>query len=159
MATPAGLDGVSTEHGYLVRIARDEMMLLGAGADLPVLLAEAERALRPADPDAVVVDQSDGWGVWTIKGPDALEVLRRLMAAPIPEVRPGFLQGAIAGVPGKALVGHAELYLLVPSPVEHHLRDRILEACRDLEPVIGAAHELALGPEFRASRRGEGGLQ
>jgi len=49
-----------------------------------------------------------------------------------------FVQGAITGVPGKVLLDGDVAHLMVPAPVGHHLRDRIVEVCDDLGPAIGS---------------------
>ena len=137
-ADQAQLDRFAAPDGAVsVRIARDELWLIGQLSDRDQLAEQAERLL--ADTDALVVDQSDGWTTWGLRG-DHRPVLHRLMLAPLPDERPAFVQGAITGVPGKVVATADTVHLMVPSPVGHHLRDRIIGVCRDLAPSV-------VGPE------------
>lgn len=140
-ADPAAIDGFDPGKTTLVRVARDEAWLIGGRPERAELAALVRSRFGK---DALVVDQSDGWAVWSVEGDRALESLRRLMAAPIPFERPAFVQGAIAGVAGKVYLRSDALFIMVPAPVGHHLGQRLLETCGDLleqAPVEkGAAH-------------------
>jgi hypothetical protein len=125
LTAPAGVFGA--------RVAPDELWWIGATANRDALLEQAQNALASAD--ALVVDQSDGWDAWTIRGDDHPVVLERLMLAPLPPERPAFIQGAITGVPGKVVAVRGAVHLFVPSPVGHLLRDRILSVMADLQPI------------------------
>jgi hypothetical protein len=63
---------------------------------------------------------------------------------PLPRERPAFFQGAVAGIQAKVLARDGRIDVLVVSTVAHHLRRRILAACRDLEPREVTARELEL---------------
>ena len=133
-ADAPALDRLGTPAGvFRARVAPDELWWIGAAADRDALVEQAQEALASAD--ALVVDQSDGWDVWTIRGDDHAAVLERLMLAPLPPERPAFVQGAITGVPGKVVAVRGAAHLFVPSPVGHHLRDRILSVMADLRPI------------------------
>ena len=127
-----------------VPVAADEVWLIGPRADRTGMLADAVARL----PDALVVDQTDGWSAWTLAGDGAPEVLARLMLAPVPGTGPALVQGAIAGVPGKVLVGDGGVQVLVPAPVGDYLRDRILGVGPDLDIRLArrsARQPLAIG--------------
>jgi hypothetical protein len=130
------------------RVAPDELLLVGGRSRAAETVERATAALAKADPAALVVDQSDGWAGWTLAGePD--EAFARLSELRLPEERPAFLQGAVAGVPAKViLLGASEIHLLAASPVAHHVTTRILSACRDLGVGERAAQEL--DPQERA---------
>lgn len=146
-AEPAALDGFAAREGVFPgRVARDELLLLSCRSRREEVAADARARLSTADPHALVVDQTDGWAVWTVEGPDGEEVLARLMVAKVPSRRPAFLQGAIAGVPAKVVLQDGAAHIMVPSPVGHHLRDRIFEACRELGPDLGPPAPFTVGP-------------
>lgn len=133
-ADPAALARLAAPADAVpARVAPDELWWIGPLGHREALLAAAQTALAGAN--ALVVDQTDGWDVWTIRGGDHLAVLDRLMLAPLPAERPAFVQGAITGVPGKVLAVSGAAHLFVPSPVGHHLRARILTVMADRQPV------------------------
>ena len=123
--------------GMVARIAPDEAWLLGSRTIRTALVRDAHAAVSGSAGGGLVVDQTDGWAIWSIVGTSARVVLGRLMIAEIPESATAFVQGAITGVPGKVLIDGDVTHLMVPAPVGHHLRDRIVEVCRDLGPTIG----------------------
>jgi hypothetical protein len=125
-AAPEAIEPVC-ELGAAIRVAPDEVLLLRPPDALVALLGEAARRAEAVDEDAVVLDASDGWSVWALEGEgDALrEAFSRLSEL---ELRgAGTLQGTVADVPAKVLVGDAELRLLVPAMWDEHVRSRILE--------------------------------
>jgi len=134
-AAPEGADALMGVPGaYACRVAADEVLLIaepGASDDLARTSAETATA---ADPDAVVLDTTDGWAVWTLEGNDAREAFARLSAVPLPEQ--GFTQGDVAHLPAKVVVskgrGHLRLHLLVPAMWGAFLRERILHDCASL---------------------------
>ena len=117
---PEVLDALPEISGvHACRVAPDELLLIGAVAAVDL-------------PAGLVVDETGGWSVWTISGSEAGEAFARLSAIPL---RPGFLQGLIGSVPGKAVVLGDRIHLLVASSVSHHLEARIRAACADLLPA------------------------
>ena len=117
LARPDILDAVDAGPGIeACRVAPDELLLIGGPAGLD-------------PPEGIAVDESGGWTSWTLSGPGALEAFARLSDLPH---RPGFLQGAVAGVPAKAIVGEGEIQLLVAASVGHHVEERVRAACSDL---------------------------
>lgn len=142
-ADPAALDGCGRVRSAVpARVAPDELWLVGDRSARAELLAEARAGL----PGGLVVDQTDGWAVWTVRGSGAGEVLARLMLAPVPATEWAFVQGAITGVPGKVIGAGGTYHLFVPSPVGHHVRDRILASCADLGVEVGAPYPFSLEP-------------
>ena len=143
-ADHAVLDRLTAPPGALVaRIAPDEAWLIGSRASRTALARNANAAVGGAAA-GLAVDQTDGWAIWSIRGAPPPVVLGRLMIAQLPASAPAFVQGAITGVPGKVLLDGDVAHLMVPAPVGHHLRDRIMEVCRDLGPAIGSPRPLVL---------------
>lgn len=134
-AAPEAADALMRAPGaYACRVAPDEVLLIaepGASEDLARASAETATA---ADPDAAVLDTTDGWAVWTLEGSDAREAFARLSAVPLPEE--GFTQGDVAHVPAKVVVSKGRerlrLHLLVPAMWSAFLRERILHDCASL---------------------------
>ena len=129
-ANPASLDRLSPNGGRIVRVAPNELLLLGERGRLPEL--EAELAGR--DPSSVVLDLSSAFSIWSLRGEERYEAFCRLSHIELPDP-PGVAQGLVAHVPGKVIVLEDELLVLVSSAVAHHLRERLRAACVDLDPV------------------------
>jgi hypothetical protein len=132
-----------------VGIAPDELWWVGPLEAREDLADRAKAALGAGS--SLVVDQSDGWAVFALRGSARQTVLDRLMLAAIPEERPAFVQGAITGVPGKVIALEGVTYLFVPAPVGHHLRDRILSVAADLSPRERGAEPFSLTAGERAA--------
>lgn len=132
-ADPGVLDTLRAPEGAMVfRIARGELICVSAhGAARPVLDALSVQA--SADPHALLLDRSDAWAVFTLAGSQRVAAFSRLCANPLPPP-PALLQGAIAGVAARAIVLPDRIHMLVSSVVGDHLRQRIIDACHDLEP-------------------------
>ena len=142
---PDVLDAMpSMTDAFPCRVAPDEVLLLAAPSDQAQLLARVE-AYFAADPAALVIQQPDGWSIWTIEGPGIARAWARLTSIELPETRPAFLQGEVAGVPAKALVLTGAIHIMVASSLGHHLRDRVLTACADLAPIEGTRRPLIVG--------------
>lgn len=135
------LDAAPTvPHGIRVRVAADELWLVGPRPDRAALLAAAEALVEGR---GLAVDQTDGWAAVTAAGDDRDEVFRRLMVAPIPEARPSLVQGAITGVPGKLICEADRTHIFVPAGVGRHLMDRLVQVTGDLTVRIGPPANLA----------------
>jgi hypothetical protein len=128
-ARPAAIGqlGRSEKSG---RIAPDELLLLAPSREAERVLAELSAELERLDPTGIVLDHSDAF-VLTTFSDQAREALARLTPIPIPA--DGFVQGPVAGVPCKVFATPDELLLLAPSTYAHHVRERILTACADLD--------------------------
>lgn len=125
-------------------IAPDERWLVGPAASRDGLLATAHAQAEAIGPKAYAVDVTDGWAVWAVAGPKVDELWARLSENPVPPGRPAFVQGAVASVPAKAIIQDGMIHFFVPSPLGHHLPQRVLEAGADLGARMGVAVELAL---------------
>ena len=135
LAEAAQLDALpAVDAAFPCRVAPDELLLVAPAGSHPDLLGQVAGLLEDGDPHALVLDQTPGWSVWSLAGPNVWRAFARLSAIPVPSTRPAFVQGTIAEVPGKAVVLADRLHLLVPSPLGHHLRARVLTACADLGP-------------------------
>ena len=96
------------------RLAPDEWLLLGD---------DASAALAVGGSD--VVDFSSGFVCLELSGERWEDAFRHLSDLELPEVRPALVQGHVAEVDCKAVVG-PELLLLVPPIYAHHVRDVLL---------------------------------
>jgi glycine cleavage system aminomethyltransferase T len=137
-ATATALDTWSAAAGtFVARIARDEAWAVGPRSDRCGMVQAVEGSLRALERDCLIVDQTDGWTGWSVRGSDAAAAMARLSVIPMPAPGAGFHQGAVAGIPAKVLAHADGFHVFVPSPVGHHLRDRLLEAGADLAPTMG----------------------
>jgi hypothetical protein len=111
------------------RVARDELLLVAP----PTLLAETERwaaeHFASVEPSALVLDQSDGWSAFTLRGDEAPSVFAQLSELPLPMGRQAFIQGAVAGGSAKILLNDDMIHVLVPSTLRHNLADRLRDVC------------------------------
>jgi sarcosine oxidase gamma subunit len=141
-ASPQALDTLPVQPGtHQCRVAPDELLLVAP----PALAGDTERRVTEhfaaAEPDALVIDQSDGWCVFTLRGDEADYVFAQLSTVPLPARRPAFLQGAVAGGSAKIMVRDGYIELFVPSTLRHHVASRLQDVCRGR--TDGAALRLA----------------
>lgn len=154
-ASPQALDTLPAFHEtHQCRVAPDELLLVAP----PALLRDTERRaaahFAAADPTALVLDQSDGWSVFTLRGDEADSVFAKLSTVPLPKERPAFVQGAVAGGSAKIIVLEGCLHLFVPSTLRHHLAARLQDVCGG--GLVIPAAEIAFAsdpatPPFHAS--------
>ena len=116
--TPAGV-----EQG---RVAPDELLWLGDPEQAQALEAEGTRQLAGAGARGLVVDNSDGWALFSLVGDGREDALARLSSLRLPER--GFRQGKVAGVPGKVFAREGRIDLLCTSDVRWYVRERLLHA-------------------------------
>jgi hypothetical protein len=127
LATPDALDAlVVPGRATACRVAEDELLLVCDPNVADEVAREVTTRLTVADPDAVVVDTSDGWGAAVLDGVDAELVFARLSRLRLPAA--GFLHGEVAHVPAKILVEEGRIRILVAAPLEEHLRSRVAGA-------------------------------
>jgi sarcosine oxidase gamma subunit len=107
------------------RVAPRELALVG-----DVSKAAVAAAVERLDPDAVVLDVSDGWVAHTLEGPGSREAFARLSELELPIQ--GSLVGEVARVSGLILVDRDRIDLLVHSMVSAHVRERIEIDCAEL---------------------------
>lgn len=131
LAAAEALDDLGPIEGALVcRVAPDEAMVLVGDRAVDGCVEAVTARARELDPDALVLDATDGFAAWTLTGEGVREVFARLSALEVEEG--GVVQGDVAGVPVRVLSEAGRLDLIVPSMWERYLRERILERCADL---------------------------
>lgn len=150
----AALDALSVPAGVqALRVAPDELLLLAPPERTEELLRRATAHLAVVEPGAMALDQSDGWAIFGLPGhlPDdpGLLALRHLALMPLPERRPAFVQGAVAGGPAKLLLLPTSVLLLVPYALRDHLERRLRDVSGGALRV--AAAEVAWGGEVAAA--------
>lgn len=118
---------VPTAGSVACRIAADELMLVSLTGPLD----PGQTAAQLAGTGGLVIDQSDAYVAWTLAGASE-EAFARLSAIELPRNRPGFVQGAVGGIPAKAIVEDGRIHLLVSSALAHHLPDRVAATCGEL---------------------------
>ena len=134
LGLPGAVDAAVAAGGAACgRVAPDEAMLIvpvGRGAELLAKVSETASAL---DPNALVVDATDGWSIWVLEGTgvDLDRASTRLTALELPN--DGFCQGDLARVPVKLFVAPGRLQILVPAMWQEYLRARILARCATLQ--------------------------
>jgi sarcosine oxidase gamma subunit len=120
--TPAGV-----EQG---RVAPDELLWLGDPEQASELEAEGRRQLAGVGERGLVVDNSDGWALFSIVGDGRADALARLSSLRLPDE--GFRQGKVAGVPGKVFARSGRIDVLCTSDVRWYVRERLLHAGADV---------------------------
>ena len=113
-----------------LRIAPDELLVVGEPGAAEDLVAALGARLSALDPGGLCVDATDGWTVWTLTGEAWPEAFAMLSTVRLQDA--GFAQGQVADVPAKVSARSGRVHLLVPSSVEEHVRRRILTACAGL---------------------------
>ena len=129
VGTPSAVDAAEAVEGYAGRVAPDELMLIVEAGDAARACAALLAAAGASD--ALVVDVTDGWAVWTLEGEDTDRAMARLSPLELPEA--GFAQGDVARVPAKIVRAPGRVHLLVPAMWRAYLRERILERCAGLQ--------------------------
>jgi hypothetical protein len=130
--------------GAVCQIAPDERWVVGPQRSGAELLAWARERAQSIGAAAFAIDVTDAWAVWSVSGVGIDELWARLSENPVPPGRPAFIQGAVAMMPAKAIVQDGCIHFFVPSPLGHHLPQRILEASGDLGPRVTAPADLAI---------------
>jgi hypothetical protein len=104
------------------RIAEDEVLYVCDPTVAGEIAREVETRLTVVDPDALVLDATDGWTAARIDrgAAAAFASLSRLHVSDR-----GFVQGDVARVPAKVLVDDDGILVLAPSAFGHHLRSRL----------------------------------
>jgi len=128
--TPEELDGLADFAGISVRVAPNELLVIG----------DIERPLHnDQNPPELFLDLSSAYALWALSGDQRFEAFSRISAINLPES--GSAQGLVAHVPTKIVVRDGELLLIVPSVASHQLHDRLITACADL--ATAAEHPAA----------------
>lgn len=131
-ADPQALDSLPAAPvgAHPCRVAPDELLLVAP----PTHRAETERwavdHFALADPTAMVLDQSDGWSAFTLRGDEAASVFAQLSDIPLPPPgRRAFVQGAVAGGSAKVLLLDDTIHVLVPSTLRDNFAGRLRDVC------------------------------
>jgi len=121
VAKPETLDGLDLpEETVVLRFAPDEAFIF------PPLSANQSKAVRRLESDAIVVAEGSFSAAW-IPEDHALPLLERLAEWKMPDQRPAFAQGAVAGVPAKLWFSNGKVLFLVLTPLAQELEDRLHE--------------------------------
>ena len=146
LAAQAALEALPSVPGTFVgHVATDEWILV-APPKLEVEILEKVRGhLLSSDADALVMSHTDAWTMWCLTGERADDAFARLSTVALPSERPGFVQGAIASVGAKVVALPDRICMMVSSNLGHHLRDRALQLCHDLQPEIEAPWKFEVG--------------
>jgi hypothetical protein len=130
LASPSACDGLvradSADAGIAGgspgRVATDEVLVIGDERGASLAAHDVARTVE--DPDALVLDVTDGWSAWVLEGPDAAGVFARLSELRLPDR--GFTQGAVANMPAKVVVDGERITVMVPSMFGSAFRERVL---------------------------------
>ena len=115
-----------------LRTAGDELLIVTAPTSADAARRRAEEAVAALDPDAVVMDVSDGWAGWRLEGEDAHAAFARLSALELPD--DGWVQGDVAHVAAKVIADPEGVLILVPSYWTEHMHARIVSDTFATEP-------------------------
>ena len=133
-AAARALDGlVVPGRAFACRAADDELLLLCAPPVTDEVAREVATRLAALDPDALVIDTTDGWAAISVVGDDARASFGLMSPLELPD--DGFLQGEAVHVPAKVVVGDDRVLVLVPSIWEAHLHDRATKALGHTGPL------------------------
>ncbi|MFN8573893.1 MAG: hypothetical protein U0132_17680 [Gemmatimonadaceae bacterium] len=126
LASPSTLDTLAAPSGtFACRVAPDELWLVTAPSRGDAARRQAIEHLTVAEPSGLVLDQSDGWSMFTLRGTDAPSLLAQLSVLPLPNGGTGFTQGAVAGGPAKILLSQGTLHVIVPSTLRDYVGGRL----------------------------------
>jgi len=128
-ASPEAVDAAMALSD-VVRVAPDEALVLGPSGTAETLIATTTERIEALDDDAVVLDATDGWTIWTLQGDAARNAFTYLSALELPQ--DGFVQGDVAHVHAKVAVRGDRLHVLVPAMWGAHLHERIVSDCAPL---------------------------
>lgn len=129
-ASAAALDSLpALPNAYACRVAPDELWLIAPPALLAETVQRAAEHCASTEATALVLDQSDGWTAFTLRGDEAISVLAQLSALPFPATRLAWVQGAVAGGAAKILLLDGVVHVLVPSTLRHHVAARLHDVC------------------------------
>ena len=120
-ASSEALDVLSSSF----RVAPDEAMIVGTTSG-----AQTAAVSEGMGEDAVVMDMTDGWAIWTLAGESAREAFAFL--SPVRVTGDGFTTGDVARLPVRIVSREDRLHLFVPAMWGSYLRERILHDCASL---------------------------
>lgn len=108
VATPAALDAADIPQSSLaLRFAPDELFVSPPLQDKSVILVH--------DPHAIIISEGGFAGTW-LPAAAAAEFLAHNCEWEVPDGRPAFAQGAVAGIPTKLWLEDDQVLFIVPAP-------------------------------------------
>jgi hypothetical protein len=115
---------VAPGHGArLVRSAPDDLLVIAPADVGDTVEREVRDRIAALDPDALVLDASDGWHAWALRGDDASHALSYITALD-PPAGGSWVQGDVARV-GAIVIGDDDGFtMLVPAFHGEHIRER-----------------------------------
>lgn len=128
-------------HGArTLRVAPDKVLFVAPGSVAEDVAREVADRVAALEPDALVLDVTDGWAAWSLTGADAHRAFSYLSQLAPPETDGGgFVQGDVARVAAKVLAEpDGGLTILVPAYWREHLRERALHDARTNPPEATA---------------------
>jgi hypothetical protein len=136
-ASPAAVDSCADVAGIAgalaARVADDEVMLVAPPSSAAEVLAAANDRAAAVDDDALVLDVTDGWATWTLRGDQAARAFSHLSRLGLPDR--GWVQGEVAGVAARVAVTDSGIHVFVPSMVGDHVHAVIARRCATLAPI------------------------
>lgn len=124
-------------HGArTLRVAPDEALFVAPGGVADNVRREVADRVAALEPDAIVLDVSDGWAAWALAGLGAAHAFSYLSQLAVPQ--PGaFVQGDVARVAAKVLAEpDAGLTILVPAYWSEHIRERAVADAHAQEATL-----------------------
>ncbi|MAT96591.1 MAG: hypothetical protein CL608_05555 [Anaerolineaceae bacterium] len=119
VAQPTALDTADVPQSSLaLRFAADEMFVTPPLQDESVILNH--------DPHAIVISEGGFAGIW-LDMETAADFLQRHCTWELPNGRPAFAQGAVAGIPTKLWLEDDQVLFTVPAPYAHDFAKRMEE--------------------------------
>jgi hypothetical protein len=133
-ASQEALDAlVAPGHGARsLRTAPDETLVVTPRDAADLVERELVDRIAALDPDALVVDVTDGFGAWALTGDDAPVAFSYLSALDAPSTG-RFVQGDVARVAATVLGEDDGLTMLVPAYWSEHVRERAIHDARARE--------------------------
>ena len=130
-AEPSALDALAPAGATRCRVAPDEAMFVREAGAGQALVRDAE-AVTAGDLNALIVEGTDGWAVWTLTGDRLPDALERLSHLALDADVDGFTQGDVAHIPARIVIDHGRVHVFVAAMWGTYLRERILGRCADL---------------------------
>lgn len=128
LASSRALDALAPAGAYRCRIAADESMFIREPGAANSLLRDS-RSVLAGDPDAIVLDATDGWTILTLTGDEARIAFGYLSSVHLSD---GFSQGDVERLPARIVCEPAKVHVFVPAMVGEYLRSIILSSCGTL---------------------------
>ncbi|MCA9897327.1 MAG: hypothetical protein KC433_04010 [Anaerolineales bacterium] len=117
VATPTALDSADVPQSSLaLRFAADELFITPPLQDESIITAH--------DPHAILIREGGFAGTW-LPATEAAEFLARNCEWEMPNGRPAFAQGAVAGIPTKLWLEDEQVLFIVPAPYAHDFAERL----------------------------------